>query len=54
MERTPMTKEEFIAANPFGSIKLQIATEEPRDMTREEYDAWVENSRGIWEDPEEL
>jgi hypothetical protein len=45
---TPMTRDEFIAANPFGSIKLQIATEEPRDMTLEEYDTFVENSKGIW------
>jgi len=45
----PITREEFIAANPFGSIKLQVGTEEPRDMTEAEYEEFVENSRGIWE-----
>lgn len=46
----PMTREEFVEANPFGSIKIQIGTEEPRDMTEAEYEEFVENSRGIWDD----
>jgi hypothetical protein len=49
-ENPKMTKEEFIAANPFGTVKIQKQTEEPRDMTQEEYDEWVENSRGIWDE----
>ena len=48
-EAPKMTREEFIEANPFGTIKIQIATEEPRDMTLEEYEDWVEQSKGIWE-----
>jgi hypothetical protein len=49
-DRPKMTREEFIEANPFGTIKIQVATEEPRDMTPEEYEDWVESSRGIWDD----
>jgi hypothetical protein len=49
-EVAKMTREEFIEANPFGTVKMQTGTEEPREMTPEEYEDWVENSRGIWDD----
>lgn len=43
-----MTRDEFIAANPFGTVKIQVGVEEPRDMTPEEYEQWVDQSKGIW------
>lgn len=46
---TPVTKEEFLAANPFGTIHTD-RDGELRLLTQEEYDEWVENSRGIWDD----
>jgi hypothetical protein len=48
-EYTPMTKEEFMEQNPFGVIQTDNDGT-PRPLTQEEYDEFVENSRGIWED----
>lgn len=44
----PVTKEEFLAANPFGTIYTD--QDGPlRLLTQEEYAEWVERSRGIWD-----
>lgn len=45
----PVTKEEFLAANPFGTIYTD-KDGDLRLLTQEEYDEWVEGSRGIWDD----
>lgn len=47
----PVTKEQFLADNPFGEI-LTDKDGELRPLTQEEYDQWVEDSRGIWGDSE--
>lgn len=45
----PVTKDEFLAANPFGTIYTD-KDGDLRLLTQEEYDEWVEGSRGIWDD----
>jgi hypothetical protein len=45
-----ITKEEFIQQNPFGTISKQNTDGSTTLLTQEEYDEFVENSRGIWDD----
>ena len=47
---TPITKEEFIQQNPFGTISKQNNDGSTTLLTQQEYDDWVEFSRGIWDD----
>jgi hypothetical protein len=47
---TPITKEEFIQQNPFGTISKQNDDGSITLLTQQEYDDWVEFSRGIWDD----
>lgn len=47
---TPITKEEFIQQNPFGTISKQNDDGSTTLLTQQEYDDWVEFSRGIWDD----
>ena len=49
MRPDPVTKDEFLAANPFGTIYTD-KDGDLRLLTQEEYDEWVEGSRGIWDD----
>ena len=46
----PITKEEFIEQNPFGTISKQNDDGSTTLLDQEEYDNWVEYSKGIWED----
>ena len=46
----PITKEEFIKQNPFGTISKQNDDGSTTLLTQQEYDDWVEFSRGIWDD----
>jgi hypothetical protein len=46
----PITKEEFIQQNPFGTISKQNDDSSTTLLTQQEYDDWVEFSRGIWDD----
>lgn len=50
IEYKPITKEQFIKENPFGTISKQNPDGTTTLLTQEEYDAWVEFSRGIWEE----
>lgn len=47
---TPITKEEFIQQNPFGTISKQNDDGSTALLTQQEYDDWVEFSKGIWDD----
>jgi hypothetical protein len=47
---TPITKEEFIQQNPFGTISKQNDDGSTTLLTQHEYDDWVEFSKGIWDD----
>lgn len=47
---TLITKEEFIQQNPFGTIFKQNNDGSTTLLTQQEYDDWVEFSRGIWDD----
>ena len=47
---TPITKEEFIQQNPFRTISKQNDDGSTTLLTQQEYDDWVEFSRGIWDD----
>jgi len=47
---TPITKEEFIQQNPFGTISKQNDDSSTTLLTQQEYDDWVEFSRGIWDE----
>ena len=47
---TPITKEEFIQQNTFGTISKQNDDGSTTLLTQQEYDDWVEFSRGIWDD----
>jgi hypothetical protein len=49
----PITKEEFIEQNPFGTISKQNDDGSTTLLTQEEYDNWVEYSKGIWEELKE-
>ena len=49
-EYQPITKEQFIEQNQFGTISKQNADGSTTLLTQEEYDNWVEFSRGIWDD----
>lgn len=44
-----ITKQQFIEQNPFGTISKQNPDETITLLTQEEYDEWVESSKGIWE-----
>lgn len=45
----PVSKEQFLSDNPFGEVYTD--QDGPRrPLTQEEYDEWVEGSRGIWDD----
>lgn len=46
----PVTKAQFLSDNPFGQIFTDQDGPELRALTQEEYDEFVENSRGIWDD----
>jgi hypothetical protein len=46
----PVTKEQFLLDNPFGKIFTDQDGPELRALTQEEYDEFVENSRGIWDE----
>jgi hypothetical protein len=43
-----ITKEEFINQNPFGTISKQNPDGSTTLLSQQEYDSWVEFSRGIW------
>ena len=47
---TPITKEEFIQQNPFGTMSKQNNDGSTTLLTQQEYDDWVEFSRGIWDE----
>lgn len=49
----PVTKEQFLSDNPFGQIFTDQDGPELRALTQKEYDEFVENSRGIWDDTTE-
>lgn len=50
IDRRPITKEEFLEQNPFGSV-FKINTDGTKiALTEEEYADWVEFSQGVWED----
>jgi hypothetical protein len=49
-EYQPITKEQFIEQNPFGTISKQNPDGSTTLLIQEEYDDWVEFSRGIWDD----
>ena len=46
IEYTPITKEEFIEQNPFGTISKQNPDGTTTLLTQEEYDAWVQSRKG--------
>jgi hypothetical protein len=46
----PITKEEFIQQNPFGTISKQNDDGSTTLLTQQEYDDWVEFSRGVWDE----
>jgi hypothetical protein len=50
MEYQAITKEEFIEQNPFGTISKQNNDGSTILLTQEEYEEWVEFSKGIWEE----
>lgn len=50
---TPITKEVFIGQNPFGTISKLNADGATILLTQEEYDEWVEFTRGVWDDAPE-
>ena len=48
-EITPMTRDEFIAQNPFGVICKMLEDGSRVPLNEEEYEEWVQGSKGIWQ-----